>query len=182
MKITWLILGVLGNFAPCAIHAQAGPNYIQFGKMVVDASDPTYIRQLTSLSGTIRSVNDGIVILDAYKSGFLAPPPEGNAAVGAYSGPIDYSYKEFDGTAAITNCPDLNEATIGRHIIVRAMRIGTLTVEGEAGSAEPASRPAVETHRRDVATLNAFVIIGVNLMFAATCAGMIVFILVLPPR
>src|SRR5450759_927631 len=53
-------------------------------------------------------------------------------------------------------------------------------INAKAGSAEPASRPAVETHRRDVATLNAFVIIVVNLMLVA-CAGIIVFILVPPP-
>jgi sorbitol-specific phosphotransferase system component IIBC len=51
----------------------------------------------------------------------------------------------------------------------------------EADSAESASRPAVETHRRDVAPLKAFVAIVVNLMLAAACAAMVVFILALPP-
>src|SRR5664280_579414 len=54
-------------------------------------------------------------------------------------------------------------------------------INAKAGSAEPASRPAVETHRRDVATLNAIVAIVVNLMLAAAYAGRIVFILAPPP-
>jgi len=141
MKTKIILLCTLCALAVCSIHAQSGPiaepmlaqSYLppglrakQFGNVVIDAN------RLTYLHGTINSVKNGIVTLDIYKSTYHALPAEGNARIGAYSaGGSGYSVKEFDRTVAITNLPDLRNATINKEIRVSAMRIGTLTVKGD---------------------------------------------------
>ena len=102
--------------------------------MLIDVNQPKAVNganKLIYLVGTISSVRNGIVTLDIYKSSYEALPAGGYAGVGAYSaGGSGYSVKEFDRTVAITNLPDLGNATINKEISEYAMRIGTLTVKG----------------------------------------------------
>lgn len=123
MKTKIILLGVLVVYS---IHAQSGPIYKQFGNMVIDVNKPN---KLSYLNGKINSVRDGIVTLDIYKSTYHVLPAQGNAGIGAYSASSSgYSVKEFDRTVALTNFPNINDATVDQQIRIKALRMGTFKV------------------------------------------------------
>jgi hypothetical protein len=110
----------------CNVHA--GPIYKQFGNRVLDVTQPN---NLVHLHGTINSVQDGIVTLEIHKSVFHPQPAQGNAGIGAYSASgSGYYTQKYDRTVAITNFPDLENATIDKEVRITAERIGTLRVAG----------------------------------------------------
>jgi hypothetical protein len=110
---------------------RAPANFSRFGNEVIDTSKPNKL--IVYVSGNVNSVQDGIVTLDIYKSIYHSGAATGNAGIGAFSvggGSGGWSEKTFDRTVVITNLPDIANVTENKPVSTKAIRKGTVTIEG----------------------------------------------------
>ncbi len=116
------------------MQAQAAPLYKQFGNMVLNVNDANKPIKWSYFRGTVSWVHDGIIGVDVYRTvHYGGHSANSQQAAGAYSsGAVGgFSEREFDRTVAVTNFPDIKNATIDEKISIEALRIGTFEVDDQ---------------------------------------------------
>lgn len=84
-------------------------------------------QKTVNVNGTVNAVIGGVVILDIYQTAHY--PGQSYGSAGAYASGGGYNQQEYDHSVAVTNYPDVKNATISKYIFTKAVRVGVFQTD-----------------------------------------------------